>query len=1159
MRRSWFLAIALFGWATARAQEDEPVAVEDELVGPIPEEVEAFKATQARFAERMAELEEDTRTFVDLREAEERARLSAGYDDLLSSLVDLETSHRELAIDEMESFLARYPDARYSSHVRFRLADFYFEEAKEAWLEAAKEYAKLEEELGFERMDELPPEPTIDLQKSIDLYLRIIADNRDLPRESQYGPLDAVFYMLGFCYNEPNSAQKDEGLARQAFEDLVAVRPDSDLADAAHLFLGNMYFDKNQFPEAISEYQLVFDKGEDGLYYAEALYQLAWAYYKLAGPRRTELSMGPEAYDKALELFIKLLDQSEAQYEETGRQSDFRPDAIKYVAISFFDVADNTATDPVTVAEAYFRRVGPRPYEQEIYIALAEVLQTQARWDEAIAVYRKLQDDPRWVDHPDNPKFQMQIVRLYASKRPPDLQESAEARVELTDRYNTETEWWGANQDSPDALATARGYIEESLADVAIEYRLKANQTGAREDYLEAAKRFRQYLVKFPISDDYYEVQWYLADTLYRAAEYEDALVEYESLIKSGAYHPYADGAMYFAMDAALQVLQQEHVPPAISETALVPELLEQARAQQAPVWMVPESKSFERSYKTPAGMEISVYALSKDHERFVENAERLLEHTFTAPTDENINDFGAVFAERRHKVEYLVAQLLYFHNRFDEARPLLVRLIERYPHRNEAAYAAGLLVDSYQAEGNLAQVRLYTRKFMTSVLGEDEALIGERQQQFATLLEGAAFKEALAYVESGDRQAAAEAFLAFTEEFPNSEHVPAALYNAANSYELLGKAEKANELFEEYVERYPDDERSKALYFRIAANYESTFELAKAIDYYERLVARFPRDPDAADALYNAAFLRIGLGDHEGAARGFERYASQFRQASDREGVYFQAGEQWEQVGSTQARRFYEEYLRTYGLTNPDHALEAKHKLGEFYLEAGNTRRHRAYLDEILRDFDRLAASGVPLGWGSRHYAAEAAFAQLQDAYDKFTSDTLSGREDKDLALLMDKKPAELAVLEEQGLAIVRRYSDFEYSTASLYLVAAAYLYYADLGFKLEPPATMSEEEKDVYWEVLETEVFPQFYTVQDKAIARFEALIKLAREQKLYSEWVGKAYTALNELDPRAYPKEKPEIQGESAAEITPDIVPLRIEEEIPWGGDAGAGGTP
>ena len=42
--------------------------------------------------------------------------------------------------------------------------------------------------------------------------------------------------------------------------------------------------------------------------------------------------------------------------------------------------------------------------------------------------------------------------------------------------------------------------------------------------YLEAADRFQEYLDKFPISDDYYQQQWYLADTLYAAGEYQRAI-----------------------------------------------------------------------------------------------------------------------------------------------------------------------------------------------------------------------------------------------------------------------------------------------------------------------------------------------------------------------------------------------------------------------------------------------------------------------------------------------------------------------------------------------------------------------------------------------------------------------------------------------------------
>ena len=78
---------------------------------------------------------------------------------------------------------------------------------------------------------------------------------------------------------------RDLEKSRVAFEALIAIRSDSDLADAAHLFLGNHWFDKNQFQRAIGEYRIVFDRGPVSLYYTEATYQLAWAYYKLAGPK----------------------------------------------------------------------------------------------------------------------------------------------------------------------------------------------------------------------------------------------------------------------------------------------------------------------------------------------------------------------------------------------------------------------------------------------------------------------------------------------------------------------------------------------------------------------------------------------------------------------------------------------------------------------------------------------------------------------------------------------------------------------------------------------------------------------------------------------------------------------------------------------------------
>ncbi|TNE92014.1 MAG: tetratricopeptide repeat protein [Deltaproteobacteria bacterium] len=1137
------LALALTLPLSAVAQDDEPAAPAqsgnvERVEGYNASEALAFRQVQERFALRMKELEDDTRAFVDRKEAIERDKLSASYDGVISTLETAETDQREQAIARMEAYLKKYADSDYHDHVRFRLAEMEFELAREKWLSDGVEYERLAAELGFDRLDELPPEPKVDFGRSISLYERIIADNKDRPADQRYQFMDGVYYMLGWCHNEPNAAQFDEDAALVAFNKLVENHPESALSDPGHLFIGNYHFDRNELEPAVAHYKAVFDKGAEGEYYIASLYQLAWAYYKQAAQ--------PAEYDRALDMFAQVLTDSEVSLRESGRESEYAPDAVKYMAISMSDIADKTDTDPVEVAKGYFSRATPTDYERDVYVQLGEVLTQQARWDEAISVFRFLQDDPRWVDHPENPDWQMRIVKLWLQPVPPDLAASAAARIELTERYSDGSEWWLANRNNPRALATARSYIEASLQDVAIEYRLNADQTGNPDDYALAAAKFREYMDKFPISDDYYQVQWYLADTLYRGGFHEEALSENADLIRTQRAHDYGDAATYFSMDAALALLQQNNAPPALPEEQLDPAQREMALNLKAPLWVVPQKNKVEKTYEAPSG-NIAVHSLSDDHVRFIDSADAVLSHDFTAEPIEGLPDFNEIIGERHHKIQYLIAQVLFFHNRYEEARPRLMSLVRDYNETLEGSYAAGLMVTAAQNEGDLAEVRRLTSEFVRIPLGPDEELQKARQSEFRNILEGTAFKQALAFTDAKEYAEAADAFYAFTNEFPESEYVPLALYNAANNSEKAGDAARANELFEDYVNRYPDDERSKQLYFRIAANYEATFELEKAIDYYGRLISRFPDYQDTPNAVYNQSFLKIGLGDHKGAAQGYMAYAKDYPDQDDREEVYFQAGKQWEEVGDRDARRFYEGYLAEYGFSNPDHALYSKYWLSEMHLRAGRVTKAKQLKDEIVADYARLVSEGVPVGMG-RRYAAERAFALLSEEFEVLTKDKLIRDEAKDAELIFQIKPAEVVEFEKKALDLVSRYQDFEYSAAALYLAGSGYLYLADLGYSIECPRGYSEAECDLFMEVIYAEGYPQFDAAQAKAIARFERIIKTATDQKQYSEWVGKAYDALNELEPKDYPALKLEIRGEPWAADVPPILPVRAEPPAP-----------
>jgi TolA-binding protein len=1077
------------------------------------EEVEAFRAAQKRFEERMLELEEDTKSFVDFREQEELANVKAQYEETIASLLESKSQQREQAIARFETFLVRYPDLQYASHVRFRLAELWWEKTSEEWLAATAAYeTKVNDpNTTLAELEAMGPEPKRDLSRPLELYQRIIADNRAKPPDQRYERLDGAYLMMGLVYNDTSSQQYDVALAKQAFTELIQVVPDSELADRSHLFLGNFAFAENQFDFALSEYNLVYQKGPEGKYFEDALYQLAWAKYKL------------NEFDDSLVWFTELLDRSEQKKLDSGKESVFAPDAKRFMAFSFADIAYDTDDDAVTIAKKHFAKTGPRAYERDVYLELADVLIRYTRPREAIATYELLQNDPRWVNEPDNPQHQIALINLYLTSVARDLEQAGSERIKFIERYSEGTPWWEANRSDPEALEVARAYIEASLLDVAIEYRVRAQESDRPADYALAAQKYEAYLEKFPISDDYYKQQYYYADSLKLAGEHDRALAEFEALVRSQRHHPYGDAAMYSLMDVRLQrMLSLGHEPD-----------------------RPPTDATIERTY--PAGeTEIQVYALTDDRADFIASADSVLAHQFQPSTDPELPDYQVRVDERRGSILYLTGQILFYHNRFDEARKRFEELIERYPRTVEASYAAGLIVDSYNLEGNLEQVRAYSKRFTLNPPGP---LAEVDPTRFSGTLEETTFMLA---TEMGakDPLHAATAFLDFRKEFPNSKLAGDALFNAAFYYQQVGKVDDASRLYEQFVTQYPQDKRSKGLYFRLAANHEATFELDRAIDYYDKVLVHKDATPaEKADALFSRSFLMIGLGRHKEAAQGYERYNSEYSGQADREEVMFRAGEQWEKVSRGEAVAFYNRYKKTYPAANPDHYIEAEYRIYKLMEEEGASQANlRKQQGAIVASFERFANDGKPIGPKGHEYAAAAEYPELQKQFEAFADDKLSGNDTRDAKLLNDTKPVELKAFEDQVKTFISKYQNFEYNSGALLLQAKAALAYSDLGLSLKCPKGMSEEDCWLYEDILQEKVFPEFYAVEEVGINRLKELIAAAKEKKRHSVYVDEAMAELNTRRPAEYPAVKRELEGDTRFTSPVEVGPLRMPAPEP-----------
>ncbi|MDG1479644.1 MAG: tetratricopeptide repeat protein [Myxococcota bacterium] len=1100
-----------------------------------PGELENFRQTAARYNDRMREFETEARSIIDSREARDKESLRASYDALLTDLGEDEYRLRETAVARFEGFLRKYEDAPESASIMFRLAELYFEKSEEDYILADREYERISNDLmEAGDYDSIPAVPQKDFARSISLYNRILTSHPD------YQFSDGAHYMLGYLYADTNAAQSNSKTALSHFQSLVSDYPDSQFASNAHLNIGEHYFEENDLDSAITHYRKVVElEGEEGKLYDKGLYKLAWSHYKQSN------------YGQALSLLNTLLDYSEETYQSTGQESAMAKEAVEYTAISFSDQADMSGEFPVNVAANFYEQNGDRPFESRVYKRLADVLIQQSRYEDAIATYEFIQS--RWPEDPENPDFQWKVAELYNSLPVPDIDATNNAIVALNDRYNDQSDWWRANQTNPDALANARGYIEKSLSTVASNAHYQANQTGESADFNKAAGLYQQYLNEFPFADNYYQIQWYLADTLQQSGRFGEAEVQYGQLLKSADEHNFG------AMSLYKQVLVRRQLVINLHGTT----------------YELPSDAAVETVETLPSGKERNIYAIGEGHQSYLDGNDELMQIDFgeelivlnqvIAETDdadnkENLELIAAelgqiegILRTNQGAISYEIAQMMFNHGRYDEARERFFDIIAKWPDQMYANYSANLILDTYTAQEDLENLRIVSSRFALSPPGPpgevDNSIFRNIEQKAAFKQAGAYSLQAIELRRDGDeasaremRLKAAEEYLAYTQTYTEENDIyRKAFYNIGQNYAEAGNYDEANGYFRQYVDRFPGDELSFPLTFRIALNYASTLNLEEAVKYFEQLYDAAGKDyADAPTALYNAAFLRIGMNDYRGAAENFERYSREFPTISDAESVMFRAGAQWEKIDSTEAIRFYKRYLSNYQGTSPDRMMEAYNRIAELTEESGaRARQVDAAWDDLTSAYLSYKDQIGPAG---RHYAAHAEFRQVERVFETFKEINYTSNDTRNAELLIQQKPEDLAALEARCMAMITEYQDFEYSSAALFIAGLAYLTYSDMLYDAPPPKSLDEEEVDLYREAIDERRLP----IEDKGKNRLSANLQKAADAHRWSPWMSRTKVELSRRFPGEYAPEKDEIRGMGDSNYVPGAGPISVRQD-------------
>ncbi|MGN6107161.1 MAG: tetratricopeptide repeat protein [Kofleriaceae bacterium] len=884
-----------------------------------PEELDQLKDIEAEY-ERfiIAANRHDTRMReVARREFDTRsAEIAKRYEDRIARTEAAKSRRAGETIALLEKFLKNHPDhTQFTPDKMFQLADLYLDQADqevEARLAA-------QEEAGPPAPGSPEDAPIIaDYGKSLALWEGI------LDRFPSYRQTPSTLYLLAyygktkderrslqiflalacankFKWNDPPSKPptREEALKRVERKTLRDPYADCQPYEGAETELvrhawvrgiADYHFTiPGELDEGIAAYLKVADGGQESKLYAEALYKLAWSYYK-----RDMLSESIKRFDQSVVLYDTIV--------AAGGQPalELRDESIQYIAVAFTDPwegeADSDPDKAFARARDFYKGKENQPHVRDVWVAMGKAFAELQAWDQAVDAYR-IAIGPPWELNPKNPIVHQEIVNAFEAKG--DKFAADAAAAELATRYAPGTAWFAANEKDREAMDNQRRIAERAL--YAATRNTHSAATTMRKDYEGSAKKdpaakeeylamygkavdlYRTFITTYPDSDYVYEFNFLQGEALYWSERYAEAIEQYKWV------RDHRDLGTAFYIDAARSVVQ--------SYEAEAQRQVDQGKLAGLKVPTVAELKALPQPL---VAQPIPAIYLQLQSE--YDNYQNVVNDPAAAP---------------QQGINAALISLAYLHT--DDAITRFGKVMDKFCGKAEAARAKDGILAIYEAQSKFDAIEDTNKRFITAKCGDDKTI-----QLAIAQNRSLNFSRAADLYANGQYVSAAESYYRFYKTAPQTDgDLPIALYNSAVSYMLADRPKTAIALFKEFTANPAKNFRESSYYLDAmrlqAASYQAAFDYNNAIrtylDVYEttkkakRLGIKAP-DPlpgekpktveqIGLDALYNAALASELNRDFKKAVDLYTQYqkVEPDRRKQDRAlwsvgGIYRQSGD---------------------------------------------------------------------------------------------------------------------------------------------------------------------------------------------------------------------------------------------------------------------------
>src|SRR5690554_3166518 len=441
--------------------------------------------------------------------------------------------------------LAAAEDPALRQQIKLRIADLAMSRSEQAQLDA----------VTMERFYDQP----------IALYRELIAE---ASAPSAHGStatlaLDQLRYKLAKAYSLDGRMVE----AAAVLDQLAQTDPASPLIPETQFRRAEKAFAEGDYSAAERHYQSVV-AGADSPFKQNARYMHGWAQFK-QGEYQLALRAFADVLDPLLARAQTPSDLAPLMASLDPAQASLANDTLRVMGFSlaYLDGAASIAqlqTD-----------IGPRVYQHLLYEQLGQLYLEQKRFSDSAATYQMYVTRNPAADMA--PDFSIKRIQVYELGNFPS--QILPAKTEFVRRYGITSHYW--TERGGVLNNQARTYLHDSLQELASYHHaqaqtLKANAKrsnfGARQAaereavsaYASAALWYREFVQTFPTDARAAEMTFLLAESLYEAEDYGQALVAYEQVAYHYRHPAKGADAAYAAVLAAQQLL--ERTQPSMGE-----------------------------------------------------------------------------------------------------------------------------------------------------------------------------------------------------------------------------------------------------------------------------------------------------------------------------------------------------------------------------------------------------------------------------------------------------------------------------------------------------------------------------------------------------------------------------------------------------------------